>query len=100
MPMTRGQPRVAGQATRSWRSLLLGGQHPVHLGATGGADALGRRPPVGQRDLLAVELALLLALHAVTLVVHHDDPHLSQPVVLVTPGVSKPSVCCPDRWTT
>src|SRR5919204_5773292 len=51
----------------------LGGlaQDPHDLGAAPGACSLRRAAPVGQRDLLALELSLLAALHAVGLVLSH-----------------------------
>src|SRR5205807_1602962 len=59
-PEGRGPPR-----------LLLLAEHPVHLGGADGAGTLGGPPTVGQLDLLALELPLFPAFHAIALIRGH-----------------------------
>src|SRR2546423_4306411 len=51
-------------------------EHPSDLGAAFGALPLGSEPAVGKLLLLALELALLTALHAVALVARHTGSFL------------------------
>src|SRR4051794_32965685 len=50
---------------------LFSAEHAVDLGPALGAGALGGSPAVGHLDLFAVEVALLPALHAVTVELSH-----------------------------
>src|SRR5580658_8472900 len=69
-----GRPPADVRLQTCRRCLNLGlAQDAVHLRAARGARALGGPPPVGQLDLLPVELPLLAALHAVPLVVRHGS---------------------------
>src|SRR5438270_7880739 len=52
-------------------ALLLGAEHPVDLGAAHGAGPLGGAAAVGHLNLFALEVALLAALHAVTVELSH-----------------------------
>src|SRR5437763_14684976 len=61
---------VTGRLARQGSGSVLP-EHPVHLGAADRAEALSSLASVGHLLDLALELTLLSALHAVTLVIRH-----------------------------